>query len=265
MDYGFGPLRLTGLWQPEWRPPILPIAPSPGLTLRNLDPADAAAQAGAKLDYSGPGLDGSLSYAHALDRVPDLEVLSRPASSGAGTELGLRYDPIDVFGADAALSWGDYGARAEIAYTLTRDQEGTDPFTQNRNLFAVAGADRTWSGVFNVNVQYLYRWTFDYRKTADVDAAARMVNLMSNQLAAHRQGASFRISLKAWNETLESEVAGAVWAGDGDFFLRPKAAYALSDRWKAVAGAEIFYGPEGSYFGRLRKASDAFGELRMGF
>src|SRR5882762_1796263 len=89
-----GAYRAIALWQPEWRDPVLPLPPLPaGLSLRNLAPADPAQQWGVKLDHSGEGLDWSISYAHSIDRTPDLKVLS---PKPPGLALGLVYRPINV-------------------------------------------------------------------------------------------------------------------------------------------------------------------------
>ena len=263
-----GSYRVISLWQPEWRFPVLPIPPQPpGVALVNLAPRDPAQQWGVKLDHSGGGMDWSVSLARSLDRTPDLAVLSEGPQ---GLSLGLAYRPIFVVGSDAAMPFGKFGLRAEVAYSRTENPDGTDPLTQRPNVFAVLGVERTFEGVLNINAQYLYRRTFNFVSpflipNPDTRLLAEQVDLLSNQLAADMQGASLRINYKAWNETLETEVAAAAWFKRGDSAIRPKVTYAFSDHLKGVIGGELYRGPRQSFFGQLNPTSTAYAELQIGF
>jgi hypothetical protein len=263
-----GAYRVIALWQPERRVPGLPMPPlPPGLSLQNVAPAHPAKQAGIKLDHSGEGLDWSVSYAHSIDRTPDLAVLS---ATPQGLSLGLVYRPVTVVGADAAVPVGKFGLRGEVAYTRTQNLDGTDPLTKRRNMFAVLGVERTFGGVLNINAQYLYRRTFDFVSPSFISnpnthLLAEQVDLLSNQLAPDLHGASVRINHKACNETLESEIAAVVWLRKGDSAIRPKVTYAFTDHLKGIVGGEFYHGPPESFFGRLSRASSAYAELQIGF
>ena len=50
-----------------------------------------------------------------------------------------------------------------------------------------------------------------------------------------------------------------------DYALRPKVTYALTDRWKAILGADVFRGDRRSFFGNLRDNTTAYAELRWSF
>jgi hypothetical protein len=266
--WNFGAYRAIGLWQPEWRFPGVPIPPLPaGASVRNVAPADPAGQFGLKLDHSGEGVDWSVSYSHSIDRTPDLRVL---AASPQGPWLGLVYRKVATIGADAAVPIGKYGLRGEVAYTRTQDRDGTDPLTKNRNVFIVLGAERTFDGELNINAQYLYRRTFDFIAPSLISnpntrLLAEQVDLLSNQLAQDMHGASLRINYKAWNDTLESEVAAAIWFKKGDSAIRPKVMYAFTDHFKGIVGGEIYRGPSQSFFGRLNRTSAGYVELQFGF
>jgi hypothetical protein len=266
--WNMGAYRAIALWQPEWRYPGLPLPPLlQGLSVRKVAPADPARQFGIKLDHSGDGLDWSVSYVRAIDRTPDLAVLSTQLP---GLALGLTYRPVAVVGADAAVPIGQFGLRGEAAYTRTQDHDGTDPLTKNRNLFVVLGVERTFEGELNINAQYLYRRTFDFippssRSNPISRLLAEQVDLASNQLATDMPGASLRINYKAWNETLESEVAAAVWFKKGDSAIYPKVTYAFTDHLKGIVGGELYHGPVESFFGRLSRTNAAYAEFQIGF
>jgi hypothetical protein len=263
-----GPYRIIGLWQPEWRFPGLPIPPlPPGVSTQNVAPVDPAQQGGIKLDHSGNGVDWSVSYSHSIDRTPDFLMLP----GGPQTlPLGLLYRPESVIGADAAVPVGQYGLRGEVAYSRADDQDDSNPLTKKPNIFAVLGIERTFVGELNVNAQYLYRRTLEFMPLSSFSdpttrLLAEQVDLLSNQLASDMQGASLRVNYKAWNETLESEIAGVVWFKKGDSAIRPKVTYAFSDHVKGIVGGELYHGPPESFFGRLNPTSTAYAEVQYGF
>jgi hypothetical protein len=41
--------------------------------------------------------------------------------------------------------------------------------------------------------------------------------------------------------------------------------YALTDRWKAIVGADVFQGDRRSFFGNLQDNTAAYAELRWSF
>jgi hypothetical protein len=220
-----------------------------------------------KFNHSGGRIDFSVSYASAISRAPDLsELIVGPA----GAQLELLYRRISVTGADAAVVVGSFGLRAEAAYTRTQNGDGEDPLAQRNNLFGVLGADRTFWDALNVNVQLLYRHTYHWQDPSGfaspgIQFLALQEDIGANQLASNMGGASTRINYTAFNQTLTIELAAAVWFTRGDAALLPKLSYAFSDHVKIVIGAQIYRGPEESFFGRLRHQSTGFSEVRIGF
>jgi hypothetical protein len=177
---------------------------------------------------------------------------------------------VNVIGADAAVPVGQFGLRGEVAYSRASDQDDSDPLMKKPNVFAVLGVERTLVGELNINAQYLYRRTFDFVPLSSFSdpttrLLAEQVDLLSNQLASDMQGASLRINYKAWNETLESEIAGVVWFKKGDSVIRPKVTYAFSDHVKGIVGGELYHGPPDRFFGRLSPTSTAYAEVQYGF
>ncbi|HKB91252.1 MAG TPA: DUF1302 family protein [Opitutaceae bacterium] len=273
--WNVGAEHVIAIWQPEWRFPVLPIPPlPPGTSLTNLSASKKVDQLGLKFDHSGAGVDWSVSYAHAINRTPDLALLDSqsfgidPGLRPRETKLGLTYNFAEVFGADAAVPVGKYGLRGEVAYTHARNSGGHNPLAQDSNLFAVLGIERTWEGALNVNVQYLFKRSFDYRgldSIADpsVRLLAQQAELISNQLASNMQGAALRVDYKAFNETLETEIAAVMWFKKTDSIVTAKVSYAFTDRIKGILGANVLSGPTDSFFGRLRRTSTAFFEVRF--
>jgi hypothetical protein len=177
---------------------------------------------------------------------------------------------VRVFGADMAANLGRFGLRAEGAYVMTDDPQGLDPFIKNPYLFVVAGADRTFDGSLNLNLQYLFRYVLDGqgvtgRDDGFVSAVAAQQAILNSQTRPTQQGLSFRLAYRWLHDTLEAECAGAGWAGPSGVAVRPKVTYALTDAWKVLVGAEILEGETSSIFGLLRQNSTAYTEFRWGF
>jgi hypothetical protein len=141
---------------------------------------------------------------------------------------------------------------------------------QNAGVFTVLGAERSLTDGLSISAQYLNKWVDQFSEISPgVDASTRAL-LVSQSINTQQQvrwnhGLSLRPALKLLNETLELELAWVSWLTTGGQLLRPKIIYALSDHFKAIAGAEVYSGPTESFFGRLRDVSSAFAEIRATF
>jgi hypothetical protein len=265
--YNFGDFRLTGLWLPEYRHNTLPIPPRAGVTLSEEDPQDAWNEWAVKLERSGSGVEGSLSYFDGYDRNPDLALRGIGPN---GIAIGLAHHRLRVVGADAATNVGKFGLRAEASYTVTENSGATDFQTKRPFFYGVAGADRTFLENLNVNVQYVYRYVSNFRDPALLpDPNARALAIyqaqVNNQLDQSQHGLTARVA-KGWlNETLQTEVSGLVWLVRGDFVVRPKVTYAWSDHWKTTVGADWYHGPATSFLGQLQDLTAGYGEIRWDF
>jgi hypothetical protein len=257
-------LRLSALWLPEFRASTLPLGTVPGVRFVARDPSAAARQWALRAERSGDRVDWSVSYFDGYERLPDL----RPELiSPAGAQVGLAHTRIQMLGADAATTLGRYGLRAEVALTRTEDRHGTDPYTRNPFLYAVAGGDRTFFSDLNVNVQLLYRRIAHWEDPQSVPEPLRTLALrqalQSNQRDAQQGGATVRIAHKWRNDTIEAEVAGVTWFARGDFLVRPRLRYAINDQVRLTLGADLYRGPADSFLGSLRDLSTAFGEVQF--
>ena len=267
LTYNIQTVRLIAVYQPEWRAPIYPIPPLPGISVANLDPSGAERQFAFKLDQTGGTVDWSLSYFNGLSKVPDLKLVSAGAG---GINVGLQYSRVDVLGGDFALNLGKFGIRAESAFTRTANSDGQDPLARNSEIFSTLGADYSVTENFNVNGQLLYRHVFNFQDPSAIGdpntrALAIQESLISNQLGSDRLGLTLRPSFKAFNDTFLAEVALVNWFTEIGGLARPKITYAFTDSIKGIVGAEIYYGDSGSFFGRLASLTTVFAEVRLGF
>ena len=268
-SYYLGDLSLTGVWLPEFRGHEFALpAPPPLVAFVREDDHWPGDQWAVRVEHTGHTVDWSVSYFRGKDMAPDLSV-----DVAATPKILLSHHRLRVLGGDMTANLGRFGLRAEGAYVETEDTQGADPFTKNPFVFIVAGADRTWGGLLNLNVQYLLQYVLDDPEaglqTGIHDDFASLVTtqqaILNSQTRRTQHGASFRIAYKWLHETLEAEVAAAAYAGPRGATMRPKVVYAITDDWKAILGAEVFRGDAASRFGLLRPNSVGYLELRWSF
>jgi uncharacterized protein DUF1302 len=268
VTYYTGPVSLIGIVLPVFRPHRLPRLQLPsGFTLQERQPEDPVAQWAVKLDYSGGGLDGSVSYYDGYDLFPDLSI---DKATPAAVDLVYRYHRVQMIGADLATAVGPFGLRGEAAYVLTRDRSGTDPEIKNPYLFVILGADRTFAEHLYANVQYLLRVVVGFHSAQELAnplerQIATREALINNQLDHVQHGFSARIGYRWLNDTLRAELEAVAWITRFNYLVRPKVIYAITDRWTVTAGADVFGGPRESFFGQLRDDTTAYLEVRWSF
>jgi len=266
--YAVGDVTVTFVWQPEWRDPVYPVNRTEGIAFATRDPDRSRYQGGVRIDRSGGDVDWSVSYFDGLSRTPHLGIANVEPEL---LTLELDYRRVHVAGFDLATTAGDFGLRAEAAYTRTADSDGEDPLAPNSFYAAVVGGERSFGASLNVNVQGLYRHVEHWESPDDLPAdptapylpsLAKQAALVAQQHDRSQTGASIRPSLKLLNDTLELETAYVRWFHDASALVRPKVNYSLSDQFRLIGGAEHYMGPDYSFFGRLKDLSSVFAEVR---
>ncbi len=171
-----------------------------------------------------------------------------------------------VWGADFAATAGAYGLRGEVAYTrFDADESGFDVGPRDQ-LYLVLGVEREVAEGVNVFVQWLRRRLDEPQAPVDalVSPIAQANAVIFNQVDRSQNGISLSLRGDWRYNTLSAELAAIYLFERGDYALRPKVSYALTDHWKITAFADVIRGPQGSYYGALEKNSLAAIELRYG-
>jgi hypothetical protein len=255
-----GDTTASALWLPRFRPNIIPYPA--GLAIRKAR-APGPRQVALKLDHSGSGgIDWSLSWFSGFDLNPTLQ--PDPVTPGGLLETHPR---IRVLGADFAVPFGRFGLRGEVAYTWTDSTAGIEPLRKRPFFYGVFGIERTYLETLNLNLQaYTYATRDWHNPRAVADPALRDLavtqSIFNHQLDRTEHGLALRISNKWLHETLEAEVAVLSSVARRDYVLKPKVTYAFNDHLKGSIGAELLHGADDALFGRWRKNSAAYAELR---
>jgi len=257
----------TGVWLPTFQSDVIPIeTPADPVVLRPRQlPGEPVSQFAVKVDQTGRAIDWSVSFFDGFGLYPDLEIIGTTLTK---VLVAPTYHKIQVVGADAGTVWGPYGLRAEAAYTFTQHSENSAvkrPF-----FYMVMGGDRTFLGDLNVNVQFVLRVIADYQNPIDITnpldrGIAIQQASINSQLDPVQESITVRVSKKWLHDTLETEFASIVGLNRGDYALRPKAKYAITDRLRLTVGGDVFDGPTPSVFGRIKNTSTAYVELRWDY
>ncbi len=119
-------------------------------------------QAGARFTTTTGSLDWGLSYYIGRNKRASFDYKKMESFVSTYLTTGdaddddkfIDYDFLQVFGLEAAKTFGAYNFRAEAAYNLTKDTAGDDPTIQNNSIAWVAGFDRDLPiSELNVNIQ----------------------------------------------------------------------------------------------------------------
>jgi hypothetical protein len=259
---------LRTLWQPLFRGDFVPLPAQPMQGVSRLDPKRKATY-GLKLDSTGAGsVDWSLSYFDGYDRMPDLGIVDIGAE---GVQTSLSHHRVQTFGADLSATLEGFVLRAETAWSQRDPDKDGDAFFRKRSqLLLVLGGDKNIGDFGNVNLQFFGQWIPSYRRPNELGdpvsvAVATLQNAINNQPAKAQYGISLRLS-KSWlNETWQGEVSGLYSFTTHGHVIRASLKHAVDDRWRLNLGMERYQGADDTFFGLLRRNSNAYVELRYLF
>jgi hypothetical protein len=257
-----GGWSVIGVWLPRFEGNVVPLPG--GETLP--DATDTYARSWAvKVDREGGVIDWSVSWYDGLALQPDVALI--PAAPVP--DVRLIHQHVRVLGADASTTVGAVGLRAEVAYTRTEDAGGTDPLVANPFWYAVLGADRTWLRSLNVNLQAFARITRHFvplsRVPPQLSRLAALDYELAGQIDAEQVGYALRVSHRWLDDALEAEVTFVQLFPRADYLARPRLSYAVNDHWRTTAGADLYEGSAGSYFGQVSTNSMFFAVLSYVF
>ncbi len=249
--------------EPGFTPTRIPWPEPSPVNVRDDEPSGW--QVGARWLHTGEQLDWSASVFQGYSTLPLLHF--DDAASMAAPSFVRHYAAIRAVGADVARNFGQYGFRAEVAYTRPYDADGRQ--SVQPGYFLVAGVDRSFDA-WNFNVQGLVRYTPDVRDAALEPSPLRAWAALQNAIVHGQQrrvayGMTARIVADWLNDTLQTEVLGVANFSPGNWFVRPLVTYAVSDRIKLRVGAEYYAGPDDSYFGALKRNRTAFVEMQISY
>lgn len=163
-------------------------------------------QAGARFTTTTGSWDWGLSYYFGRDK-----------------RASFDYDFLQVFGIEAAKTFGAYNFRAEAAYNLTKDVAGDDPKVHNNSLAWVFGFDRDLPvSELNFNLQTQGKFILNHDEIKNSGDTESETYRTDNKLVLN-------ISDNLAHGKLKPEVSAIYGFEHFDLIIMPKVTWYVSD------------------------------------
>jgi hypothetical protein len=213
---------------------------------KGLDNADLGLRTSASL----AGWDVALSYLHATEKSPRLRF---EPTNPAGPTLHADYRRQSIWAVEFETTADKFGFRGEGAYfdkqTLHTDSLDSvaKPMTH-----AVIGVDYMGEQDWYANVQLSHQHVFEYE--------SRIRFLQRDNFYLNGE-----INREFWRGNAMLKLRYALDLNDGGSFLTPEAILSYYKNLELSLGANVFFGPENSLFGRYRNNDQVFCQAKYYF
>lgn len=221
-----------------------------GTPVTQSEPADSLSNSnwGLRVSRLVGGWDMSAFYYRSNDISPTLGF--NPATQG----LELNHDRIRQIGGTFSKDMGSFVFKGEAVHTRGRSlntlQGGMLGLAPTGMVDYALGIDVPVQDVWRFNMQYFARWLDDHDDRMAVDREER--------------GMTFQV-VRELGSTVELEFLAASSLNRSDYMLRPKATWKFAPEWRAVAGVDVFHGPDEGLFGRFADRDRVYMEVRRWF
>lgn len=188
-------------------------------------------QAGARFTTTTGSWDWGLSYYFGRDKrasfdykkMEETYVQKYLAGTAEEDDKFIDYDFLQVFGIEAAKTFGAYNFRAEAAYNLTKDVAGDDPKVHNNSLAWVFGFDRDLPvSELNFNLQTQGKFILNHDEIKDSGDTESGTYKTDNKLVLN-------ISDNLAHGKLKPEVSAIYGFEHFDLIIMPKVTWYVSD------------------------------------
>lgn len=189
-------------------------------------------QAGARFTTTTGSWDWGLSYYFGRDKRASfdyknkkMELYVQKYLEGTAEEDDkfIDYDFLQVFGIEAAKTFGAYNFRAEAAYNLTKDVAGDDPKVHNNSVAWVFGFDRDLPvSELNFNLQTQGKFILNHDEIKDSGDTESETYKTDNKLVLN-------ISDNLAHGKLKPEVSAIYGFEHFDLIIMPKVTWYVSD------------------------------------
>lgn len=190
-------------------------------------------QAGARFTTTTGSWDWGLSYYFGRDKRASFDYKKMMEPKGyvqkylEGTaeedDKFIDYDFLQVFGIEAAKTFGAYNFRAEAAYNLTKDVAGDDPKVHNNSLAWVFGFDRDLPvSELNFNLQTQGKFILNHDEIKNSGDTESETYRTDNKLVLN-------ISDNLAHGKLKPEVSAIYGFEHFDLIIMPKVTWYVSD------------------------------------
>jgi hypothetical protein len=255
---GGGTLNLH--WVPEFRPTNLPQSfEGQGLSVSDLGARKSEQQFALRYERFGNRVDWSATVARVADRIPWLDLGLTPTGQ---PQIQLKHPDLTMIGADFATTVGKFGLRGEAAYYDYKKSDLGRSAARRPYFQAVLGIDRDFDNQINVIVQA------GVRLSDQVSGASGPLVANNTSIQAAWQdavGAAFIRVRKGFKDDRGSFEAALGAYQRGGNVASARFNLPVRDGVRVIFQGEHYWGPQGSYFGRLSNNSLISLSIRFGF
>ncbi len=270
MNFYLGPVTLQSVWVPRFTANRIPLklpdsmGGIPVKTLPTQLPENrlSNSELGLKADFSIYNIDYALSYYNGYDKNPTVRIRFDPQAHRFLRMIG--YERYQVFGAAFVTTFDRWAVKGEGAYFLTKDRSGKDIDLQNPYIKYVIGFDYLPTSNLTMNFQFIQTVLLKFDKNFERLERQRLGMPLSTMPDQYTQSLSGRLQYRLGDFT-DLQLISIYNFKDGDYFLLPILNYSLTDGINIYAGATLFAGSRHSPFGRNKKYSRAFAEIKYSF
>lgn len=190
-------------------------------------------QAGARFTTTTGSWDWGLSYYFGRDKRASFDykkmytyVPKYLEDKASEDDKFIDYDFLQVFGIEAAKTFGAYNFRAEAAYNLTQDIAGDDPKIHNNSVAWVFGFDRDLPiSELNINLQTQGKYILNYD---EIDDSKNSLDTEKNTYETDNK-LVLNISDNLAHGKLKPEVSAIYGFEHFDLIIMPKVTWYVSD------------------------------------
>lgn len=172
------------------------------------------------------------------------------------------FPELSVYGASARGALAGGIARIEGGYYDSRDDRpGDDPFVPNSQLRLLAGYEREIIKDLTGTAQYYLEHMLHHGRYLDTFAGAPGTGADQD-----RHVLTLRLTQMLMNQNLMLSLFTYWSPTDRDGYIRPRASYKLTDRWRLESSAGFFFGDNPyTFFGQFEDNSNAAIAARYSF
>lgn len=192
-------------------------------------------QAGARFTTTTGSWDWGLSYYFGRDKRASFDyenivhgtyVEKYPKGTAGEDDKFIDYDFLQVFGVEAAKTFGAYNFRAEAAYNLTQDVAGDNPRIHNNSVAWVFGFDRDLPiSELNFNLQTQGKYIINHD---EIDDSKNSIDTENSTYETDNK-LVLNISDNLAHGKIKPEVSAIYGFEHFDLIIMPKVTWYVSD------------------------------------
>ena len=190
----------------------------------------------------------ALATARTMQASYQTAYASAPKALG---DISLKYDEVQSFGLDMQTALGPFTIRAEAVYNMTKDFDGSDPWTRNQNVSYLFGFD---VGLFhNVTLNVQGTGTYIFGGTANVKSYIpgiglwEIPNSYTNDVDYDPAGyhTNHKIVVQLQDTFYYEKITATIKAIYGiehyDLIVMPELSFKIRDGWKITGSGMIIH------------------------